>query len=107
MSGWEPSNSSATALPPHSLVMQYKDDNEWNGTNYFGASLTALEKLAREKGYSLVACNYTGVNAFFVRNDLLGDHFLAPFTAETHYEPPRRLKLGAGHPGGIGPYVEV
>ena len=97
----------ATLRPPHSLAMQYKDDNEWNGTNYFGASLTALEKLAREKGYSLVACNYTGVNAFFVRNDLLGDHFLAPFTAETHYEPPRRLKLGAGHPGGIGPYVEV
>jgi hypothetical protein len=27
------------------------------------------------------------VNAFFVRNDLLGDHFTAPYTAENHYEP--------------------
>lgn len=37
---------------------------------YFGASLAALEKLARRKGYRLVFCEETGVNAFFVRNDL-------------------------------------
>jgi hypothetical protein len=37
---------------------------------YFGASLAALEKLARKKGYRLVLCEEAGVNAFFVRNDL-------------------------------------
>jgi hypothetical protein len=37
---------------------------------YFGASLAALEKLARKKGYRLVFCEEAGVNAFFVRNDL-------------------------------------
>ena len=97
----------ATLRSPVSVVMEYRDTNQWNGTSYFGASLKALEKLGQVKGYSLVGCNYTGVNAFFVRNDLLGDHFLAPFTAENHYEPPRYTAMRAGHPSGIGPYVQV
>lgn len=42
---------------------------------YFGCSLQALVKLGKEKGYRLVATNSTGVNAFFVRNDVLGDKF--------------------------------
>ena len=36
---------------------------------YFGASLTALKRLAKEKGYTFVGCNSAGVNAFFVRED--------------------------------------
>jgi hypothetical protein len=40
---------------------------------YGGASLPALEDLARRKGYTLVGSNSAGNNAFFVRNDLLGD----------------------------------
>lgn len=39
---------------------------------YFGASLAAFDHLARQKGYSLVCGESTGVNAFFVRNDVLG-----------------------------------
>ncbi len=39
---------------------------------YFGASLKALCMLAEEKGYSLVGCNATGNNAYFVRKDRLG-----------------------------------
>lgn len=35
---------------------------------YRGASLAALEKLARHKGYRLVACDPTGTNAFFLRD---------------------------------------
>lgn len=38
---------------------------------YFGASLTALERLGSRKGYALVGCNSLGINAFFVRKDLL------------------------------------
>lgn len=38
---------------------------------YHGASLAALDKLAREKGYGLVDVEAGGVNAFFVRDDLL------------------------------------
>jgi predicted O-methyltransferase YrrM len=37
---------------------------------YRGASLPALEKLARRKGYRLVVCDPTGTNAFFLRHDI-------------------------------------
>jgi hypothetical protein len=40
---------------------------------YYGASLAALARLGREKGYALVAGNSAGNNAFFVRKDVLGD----------------------------------
>jgi len=42
----------------------------WSGF-YHGASLTALVKLAEKKGYALVGCDSSGVNAFFVRKDCL------------------------------------
>ena len=62
-----------------------------------GASLGALEDLGRAKGYALVGCCLAGVNAIFVRSDLVGDRFLAPFTSEKHYEPPRYGRNGGGH----------
>ena len=37
---------------------------------YRGASLAALEKLARRKGYRLVVCDPTGTNAFFLRDGI-------------------------------------
>ncbi|HET9238525.1 MAG TPA: hypothetical protein VFO10_14790 [Oligoflexus sp.] len=60
------------------------------GDDHFGASLKCFENILQNKGsqgYALVACNVTGVNAFFVRKDLLGDHFVGPFTSERWYEP--------------------
>ena len=36
---------------------------------FWGASLQALELLAKRKNYSLVGCNSAGNNAYFVRND--------------------------------------
>jgi hypothetical protein len=49
------------------------------------------------------------VNAFFVRDDIAGDHFLDPATAEEHYEPPRYyfIMLRSGHVPMPGPYVTV
>lgn len=80
----------------------------WDGSNYFGASLGALESLGQIKGYSLVGCSATGVNAFFVRSDLVEERFCAPFTALNHYEPPRYGISGpSGHRPGIGPWVDV
>jgi hypothetical protein len=74
------------------------------GTNYFGVSLKGLEILGRQKGYCLVGCNYTGVDAFFVREDLVGDHFARPFTSENHYEPARYFcRMPNGHPPAVGP----
>ena len=40
---------------------------------FFGASLSAFASLCNEKGYTLVGCNSNGNNAYFVRNDKIGD----------------------------------
>lgn len=61
----------AEHAPPKSLTVKYDNTRFWDGTKYFGASLVALNHVAKEKGYTLVYCNENGVNAFFVRNDLL------------------------------------
>ena len=37
---------------------------------YFGASIAALSHLAEKKGYTFVGTSSTGINAFFVRDDL-------------------------------------
>jgi hypothetical protein len=71
-------------------VMPYNPNFRHPGTRAHGASLKAFEKLAADMGYRLVGCNWTGVNAFFVRTDLTDDErFPANQTAEYHYEPPR------------------
>lgn len=75
--------------PSMDWKVEYRPDLSWNGTAYFGASLKALELLGRKLGYALVGCDLTGVNAFFVRDDLCAGKFAEPFTAENHYEPPR------------------
>jgi hypothetical protein len=99
----------ATLRPPMSLVVPYDPNRSWDGTNYFGASLEALVRLGREKGYRVVGCSYSGANAFFVRDDIAGDHFLNPATSEEHYEPPRYFYAmqSAGHRPRPGPYVSV
>ncbi len=86
--------------PTMSWVIPYDPGATWDGTSRTGASLKALEELGARKGYSLVGCGLSGVNAFFVRSDLLGDHFAAPYTSEDHYEPARYLlyKYDSNHP---------
>jgi hypothetical protein len=79
----------ATYQPETDFVVPYNATRVWDGTSYFGASLTALERLGKLKGYSLVSCSFAGTNAFFVRNNLLNDAFEAPYTAANHYEPAR------------------
>ncbi|MEA2687540.1 MAG: hypothetical protein QOD51_147 [Candidatus Eremiobacteraeota bacterium] len=97
----------ASYRPPVRWVMQYDPDHRWDGTNYFGASLSAFQDLLAARGYALVGCNLSGANAFFVRTDLVADRFEAPFTAENHYEPPRFYLVGefaklSGHPPRLG-----
>jgi hypothetical protein len=43
----------------------------WDFSANYGASLGALEKIAKRKGYSLIYTESHGVNAFFIRNDML------------------------------------
>jgi len=81
--------------PPVLWVMKYNPKHTWDSTDYMGASLKSFEYLFNDKGYSLVGCNITGSNAFFVRKDLVGDRFQQPFSAENHYEPARHLLTAA------------
>lgn len=43
----------------------------WDGTTAYGASLDAYIDLGKEKGYTLIHTDFNGVNAFFIRNDLV------------------------------------
>lgn len=87
-------------IPPEvAWIHPFEPNKVWDLTQAQGASLKAYEQLGRKLGYSLVGCDITGINAFFVRDDLLGSHFAPPFTAENHYEPPRYfLTYRFGHP---------
>ncbi|MFI5245635.1 MAG: hypothetical protein ACHQQR_10445 [Gemmatimonadales bacterium] len=62
---------------------------------YFGASLGALSSLAARKGYSLVATESSGINAFFVRTDLLGNGLVARTVAEAFHDTNVRQSRGA------------
>jgi hypothetical protein len=70
-------------------VIKYDPSAVWDQTSHYGVSLTSLELLGLQKGYSLVACSMGGNNSFFVRDDMAAGKFLSSFTAENHYEPPR------------------
>jgi hypothetical protein len=95
--------------PESSWVMQYNPSHQWKYNSHMGSSLKALEKLGDQKGYKLVACSFSGVNAFFVREDLLADHFCSPFSAENHYEPARYFLCSqkAGHPRAFGKFKTI
>jgi hypothetical protein len=76
----------------------YDPVRPWDGSRNFGASLKAFEILGRRLGYCLVGCEFGGVNAFFVRDDLVQDRFAEPFTSENHYEPRRHsISFRDGH----------
>lgn len=87
------------SLPPSvNWKVSYDGARIWDGSINFGASLKAFELLGMSLGYSLVHCEISGANAFFIRNDLVGERFVGPFDAETQYEPPRySLDQTQGH----------
>lgn len=71
--------------PPAEWIMPYNPSHMWDYTDNQGASLESLTKLGKEKGYRLVATNISGVNAFFVREDLCGDKFPEDCSAANLY----------------------
>jgi hypothetical protein len=98
-------------FPPQiSVAPKYDPARIWDGTGYMGASLQALTRVARRRGYVLVGCSFVGVNAFFVRQDLAAGKFHEPFTAANHYQPTRSFLWELyhnGHARSWGPYTQV
>jgi hypothetical protein len=89
----------ATHPPSEDKIVIYDEYGCWDGTNYFGASLLALDKLGKKYNYSLVYCNANGVNCFFVHNNILinNTHFANIGTIEHIYKP---AGYGEGPNGG-------
>jgi hypothetical protein len=66
-----------------SVTIGFDIHHRWDGTLYHGASLRAIDKLARCKDYSLVWSN--GINAIAIRDDLISN--LSDFVLEDLFRP--------------------
>lgn len=83
-------------------VMKYNPDHRWGGSTYFGASLASLATLGRDLGYALLGTDRNGVNAFFIRRDLLELSRFPEVTPEQGFHP-----LFIVHPYADGPFIEL
>ena len=72
--------------PDLSVAPVYISNNIWKRTHFYGSSLSAFDKLAKKKGYTLVACSFLGNNAFFVRSDLIKNKFDVNLTKNDLFE---------------------
>ena len=79
--------------PQERKAIVYDPAFRWNGSDYFGASLRAMKELGDQKGYTLVHCERTGANAFFVATEALPPGFV-PRSLEALYRPPNYLNRG-------------
>lgn len=77
-----------------SVTVPYDPAFRHDGTSYYGASLGAMVKLGRLKGYTLVHQQHS-VNAFFVRRDLLPPGFSVdvPFEPKRYHPPDTQDRL--------------
>ena len=99
--------------PPERWVMKYDPVHEWDGSTYYGASLTSLCRLGKDKGYELICCDRQGNNAFFVEQSLYDRFGLEDNRPEVLYRPAMykvrfigRNTFVTGHPYRYGPGEE-
>lgn len=81
----------ATRPPPERWVMEYNPEHRWLEDGYMGASLASLEALGKRLGYALLGTDEKGVNAFFLRSDLVE---LSRFPVKTAAEAYHRNGYG-------------
>jgi hypothetical protein len=82
--------------PSRAMTMKY--DSKFHYKNsykkyplYFGASLKALTKLGREKGYILVCTDSNGHDAYFVRKDVARGKFIDCSPESSFYPNPYNI----------------
>lgn len=74
-------------LPRGHQLVQPRSSEQWDGTNYFGASLDAVSTLGERKGYRLVHTDLAAINAFFVRSDLSAEVVTQPDQVPRRHQP--------------------
>ena len=100
-------NACVPALPAKTIP--YLADFAWDKTDYYGASLGALDKLGKEKGYTLIATDPHGVNAFFVEESLVEGNFIWRSLDQVYRPATFKGKVGNAHPKDPQgrPWIEV
>ena len=87
-------NASFGASEP--LICVYRPDFDARSVHpsgwYHGAALGALTRLGQRRGYALVGCDSAGVNAFYVRRDLVDARLPELEPEQAFYPHRRRLK---------------
>lgn len=88
----------ASFMPPINFIVEFEEPCRWQEDNYFGASLSAWNKLMNEFKYTLVACSLSGANAFYVNNEFLTNFADIPQEIDDLYNSPNYfLQIGTGH----------
>lgn len=85
--------------PTEDKVVIYNPELKWDGTNYYGASLSSFTKLCNKFDYYLVGTDSIGVNAFFVSKKKLED--LKLMDSETN-DVDKLYSVGRFGPGSYG-----
>jgi hypothetical protein len=80
------------------VTIPYQQDFVWDKTDYYGASLSALVELGNAKGYTLVATDSHGVNAFFVLSEIAKGSFVEGNSAALYRPAAFKGKEGNRHP---------
>lgn len=72
--------------PPLKIKIKYNKTQVWDWSDYLGCSLQSYVDLL-ETNYTLITCNITGINAFFVRKDFA--HLFESYSVQEQYQPYR------------------
>jgi hypothetical protein len=91
----------AKFIPPIRFRMEYNEDHQWLGDDYFGASLASYADLFARHDYFLACCNISGANAFFIKNKHKGAFQDVPAELELLFASPKYFLTGldcSGHP---------
>ena len=86
--------------PSFKKNIKYSPNFIWKYDDYSGSSLQLLVDNLKKKNYALVGCNISGVNAFFVKKELLKNKFPKDTSAKFHYQQFRvgLINLKTSHP---------
>jgi hypothetical protein len=85
--GWMADAAVTVPYDPQFCVRKLVDEALQTEADYCGASLPAMVKLGREKGYRLVGAIRYGFNVVFVRNDV-GAQLLPEIPADDCFRHP-------------------